>query len=501
MILRKPYAILIKYFKPIHIIMFISFSYLVFSLRKIYFFFSDYIKTSKFTYIENMTSIYVPWILFVIVIILLALSISILLLMHKKEKPVLFYKIMVAYSVFLLAVFIYFTIFFKSLDDTLYEPLRIVVNRDISLFAYIVNFFFVFFSFIRGFGFDIKKFSFDKDKKELNLEESDSEEYELNVNLEKDDVKRFLNKQKREIVYYIKENKTILTVILVIAIISLSLYTYYTIFVINKVYHEGEWIKIGKLSYRVNSSQISNIDKYGQVIEGDINYLIIDLDIINNERAGYLNSEALRVHINNDYYYPISSACDMFSDLGNCYKNQELKFDVTNNYIVVYKINSLNPEIYLEILKNISDDYKYSKVKLTYKEELVQDKNSSLDEEIEINNTKFKINSYGFLDRATYQYDECINEVCHAYTKVVSPNVGETLLVISGENLQNLTDEFLDSSIGMKYNDKIVFGKDIKLLVRNQSDIYYSVPSYLRRADSLVITTRNIRYILGGSNE
>ena len=70
----------------------------------------------------------------------------------------------------------YFAIFFKSLDTTLYEPLRIVVNRDIILFLYIINFIFVIISFIRGFGFDIKKFSFDNDKKELNLEETDSEE-------------------------------------------------------------------------------------------------------------------------------------------------------------------------------------------------------------------------------------------------------------------------------------------------------------------------------------
>ena len=169
MILRKPYAILIKYFKIIHILMFVSFGYLVFALRKIYVFFSSYIKTSNFTYFENMSSIYVPWFLFFIVIILLGLAIGILLLMNKKEKPVLFYKIMIGFCAFLLVFLIYFLFFFKSLDTTVYENLRIVANRDISLFAYIINFFFVGFTFIRGFGFDIKKFSFDKDKKELNL--------------------------------------------------------------------------------------------------------------------------------------------------------------------------------------------------------------------------------------------------------------------------------------------------------------------------------------------
>ncbi len=501
MILRKPYALLIKYFKTIHIVMFVLFTYLVFSLRKIYVFFAEYIKNSNFTYVEGMASKYVPWILFLIVIVLLALAIGILLLMRKKEKPVLFYRIMIIYTIFLLGIFIYFSVFFKSLDNTLYEPLKIVVNRDISLFVYIFNFFFVVFSFIRGFGFDIKKFSFDKDKKELNLEESDSEEYELNVKLEKDDVKRFFNKQRREIAYYIKENKMILTIILVIAVVSIGLYTYYTIFVINKVYNEKDWVDIGRLSYRVNNSHISNVDKYGQVIDPNITYLIIDLDITNNEGEGYLNGEALRVHINDNYYYPLASACDMFDDMGSCYKNQALKYGETSNYIVVYKVNEINSEAYLEILKNISDEYKYSKVKLNYKEMTVEDKSVAYGEEMEIDNIKFKVDSYGFINRASYKYYECTRDACGTYTKVISPNVGDTLLVISGENLVNLSDDFLDSSIGLKYTNKIVSGKNIKLLLRNENDVYYSVPSYLRSADSLLITTRTIRYILGGISE
>ena len=150
MILRKPYAILIKYFKIIHILMFIFFGYFVFVLRKIYMFFSNYIKDSNFTYFENMTTDYVPTIVFFMVIILIILGISIFLLMNKKEKPVLFYKVLVAYCSILLIAFIYFLIFFNSLADTVYEPLRVVINRDISLFVYLVNFFFVIVTFIKS---------------------------------------------------------------------------------------------------------------------------------------------------------------------------------------------------------------------------------------------------------------------------------------------------------------------------------------------------------------
>ena len=139
MIIRKPYAILIKYFKIIHIIMFVIFGYIVFVLRKIYLFFSDYVKANNFMYFEDMTTKYIPTVVFFLAILLLFFGIGIFLLMRKKDKPVLFYRLLIVYSFSLLVAFIYFFFFFKSLDTTIYEPLRIVVNRDIALFLYIVK--------------------------------------------------------------------------------------------------------------------------------------------------------------------------------------------------------------------------------------------------------------------------------------------------------------------------------------------------------------------------
>ena len=502
MILRKPYALLIKYFKAIHIVMFVFFGLLVFALRKIYMFFSLYIKESHFTYIENMEHIYVPWYLFFIVIILLGFAIGILLLMRKKEKPVLFYRIMIIFCALLLIGFIYFFFFFKSLDNTIYEPLRIVANRDISLFAYIINFFFVAFTFIRGFGFDIKKFSFDKDKKELHLEESDSEEYELNVNIEKDDVKSFFNRQKRELLYYAKQNKTFLTIVSVIIVVSLGLYFYYDIFVVNKVYKEKDDVNIGRLVYRVNNSEVREYDKYGRELSTKDDYLIINLTIVNNEATGYLDQEALRVHIDEEYYYPEKSSCDLFSDLGTCYKNQELKVGSENNYIVVYKIKKEYKDIFLEILKNKRDEYQYSKVKLSYLKVNIQDINIKEGEEFEVGNSKIVINKHLIQDKATFNYQECNSDICNTFIKRVAPNTGEVILSLELEGIDNLTDDFISSAFGIKYNNKVFTGKDIEFKAKNNNTIYYSVPSFLKDTNSftLIVTTHGIRYniLLGG---
>jgi len=496
MILRRPYAILIKYFKLIHIIMFVCFSYLVFVIRKIYIFFSDYVKTGNYTYFEDMTSKYIPIIVFFIVILVLALSIGIFLLMRRKDKPVLFYKILIGYCSLLLVAFIYFYAFFKSLDTSIYEPLRLVVNRDIILFIYIVNFAFVIFSFIRGFGFDIKKFSFDKDKRELNLEESDSEEYEVNVKLEKEDVVNYINKQKRELSYYVKENSLILSIAGGLILVVIILVIYFNFFVINKVYKEGDDVSIGKLLYKVNNSYITNIDKYGKSLEGDSDFLVVSFNITNNQGTGYLDKQALRVHVDDEYFYPINTICDMFDDMGECYKNQELKLNKTYDFIIAYKINKNHNKIYLEILKDKSDEYKYSKVLLDYKSITKDVGNYKLNDSFKIKNEEYQINNYELYDKTEYHYQECVDGKCNDYVKVVSPKVGDIVLSLDITNLEKMSDDFLNSAFGLKYENVTVYGNEVKYLDKHDNKLYLSIPSNAKNSNNitLTITTRDKLY-------
>ena len=496
MVLRKPYAFLIKYFKLLHIIMFIFFSYIVFVLRKIYLFFSDYVKSSNFTYFEDMTTRYVPTIVFFMVIILLIFAISIFLLMRKKDKPILFYKLLIGYSMLLLICFVYFHFFFKSLDNTVYEPLRIVINRDIILFIYIINFCFVILTFIRGFGFDIKKFSFDKDKKELNLEESDNEEYELNVGLEKDEIVNYFNKQKREFKYYLKENSLVLSIVGGVIGFGLIIFVILNFFVINRIYGEGDNVNIGKLTYIVNSSRITNVDKYGKSLDKKNDYLIINISILNNKGTGYLDKQNFRAHVDDQYYYPLTSSCDMFDDVGECYNNQQLKIDTAYNYILVYKIKPEHKKIYLEILKEKGDNYKYSKVSLSYKEYQRVETNYKLNDSFKLGNNTHQIINYSVVDKTSYQYDECIEDKCNNYTKTVLPKTGDVVLVLEMSNLDKLNDNFLKSAFGIKYDDKTILGSNIKLIDANDNKIYLSVNSIIKEASNLVliITTRENIY-------
>ena len=70
--------------------------------------------------------------------------------------------------------------------------------------------------FLRGLGFDVKKFNFTKDIQELNLTKEDAEEVEIDVSFNTEAVMRGIRKQKREFGYFLKEYRTFIIGILVI---------------------------------------------------------------------------------------------------------------------------------------------------------------------------------------------------------------------------------------------------------------------------------------------
>ena len=505
MILRKPYAFLIKYFKLIHIIMFVFFSYLVFALRKIFIFFKEYVTSGSFTYTDGMVSKYISPIVYVMVILLLASAIAIFFLMRKKDKPLLFYRITIVYTTILLGAFIYYAVFFKSLDTTTYQPLQVVINRDIVLFLYILNYAFVVFTFIRGFGFDIKKFSFEKDKRELNIEETDSEEYEFTINVDKENVIAYLNKQKREFKYYLKVNAKIFIIVGSIAFVSLTAYFLYDILVTNKVYKENQVIEIGNLKYKINNSYITNTSKYGDEISKDNNYVVIDFTIQNDGKEGYLDDQTFRVYANGKYYYLSKTSCDLFNDLGVCYHNQKISAGSKYNFIGVYKIDQKYSDSHLEILKSKKkEEYVYTKVKISLKNIEKKVSNYSLNDPFTIENDTYQIISYKIYNKTTYKYEECTNDKCNTYEKFVKPSSGQYVLAVELLNLNELSDTFIKNSVGIKFNDHYYNGKNLNIIDYHDNMIYLSVPGDIIKSSHIifVINTRNMEYdiLLGASN-
>ena len=417
MILRRPYKFLIKYFKPIHIIMFGIFIYFAFVLRKINVFFSNYVKSGNFIYVENMVKEYVTWYAFLLILLVIVGTIFFFILMKKKNKPVLYYRILIVYSVILLGVLIYFYMFFVNTKELTYEPLEIVINRDISTFMYIINYFYVGFSFIRGFGFDIKKFNFEQDKKEFEIEETDNEEFEVNVEVDKKDVNAKLRHTTREFGYIIRENSKTLIFLGTIILFFLAGYLYVNFFVINKVYKANENVVIGNISYKVTKSYLTNYDKYGNKLSN--NFVLINVNVNNNGDDVKFTREKFRIKISDRYYYPVYNYYNMFDDLGNYYDNNSvIKKKSNENYLLIFNVgNNKQEKIYLEILKNRKSLYELIVFKPIFAQE--NNYNYSIGDELKINSTILKISDFDIINKTSFTYEECKNGTCNTYTKTV----------------------------------------------------------------------------------
>ena len=112
MVIRKPYAFLIKYFKIIHIVIFITLIFLLFKLRAIYIFFKNYLLNGTYLYVNNMAGKYVGIPLILTIVVLIGIFLLIFLLMKQKKKPIIYYISALVYtSICFIACLFLFSVF------------------------------------------------------------------------------------------------------------------------------------------------------------------------------------------------------------------------------------------------------------------------------------------------------------------------------------------------------------------------------------------------------
>lgn len=455
MIIRKPYAFLIKYFKIIHIILFISMTFLLFKTRNIYMFFREYLLTGTYIYTENMVFQYVSIPMILITISLVAILLLIYFLMRQKQKPVFYYLSSVIFYFITFISFLVFLNFFNNLEFRSYSNQVLVIFRDLTMVLYYLNYLFLAVAFARGFGFNVKKFNFERDIKELDITESDREEIEVGGKLDYDNVFNFFRRHIRQLKYYFKENSFVFIVFLVIAVLGGSAYITLDKLVFNKTYREAETIVLNDISYTVYNSYITNKDRYGEYVKNkDTYYLIIDFNVLNQtDNSIKLTVENYRVKMGNNYYYPKSNIRSKFTDLGTVYNNQNIAIDSSNRYILVFEIGEYNNQkitFQLYYGKKVSD----TDAKLYYKDISLNPNtfpeislgSYQLTDNVNLENTflkisNFSINSYEVLDVFNYTYTKCDNEAsdgaCTDYNASVTPSIGKKILKIEYSDSEN----------------------------------------------------------------
>ncbi len=338
MIFRRPYAFLIRHFRLIHLIMFAMLEYSTVMAKKIFDFFRDYITYSG--KIEVISSNYNSYYIYIGFILVMILSTIIYFLMKYKSKPRLFYIGIIILCVFssILFIFSYFNI--RGLESTSVSGRELRLYRDISTINYGILIIMSIPMLIRGLGFDIKKFNFTSDLKELNLNEEDSAEVEVYNVLNSNAFKRNGRKLIREFSYYYKDNSLIINIFLVIATIILVFVFPVNRYIINRDLSEGEILNTKDFNLKVNCSYISERNR----ISKDNSYVIIKVSIIGKTNKYSLDLDEFVLNSKNDEYFPSMKYYNYFTDVGIGYKGGYLDINEYKEYLLIYNINSIDAD-------------------------------------------------------------------------------------------------------------------------------------------------------------
>ena len=306
MVFRRPYAFLIKYFRLIHIILFILFAYITFKANSILTFFKDYINYKGS--MEIISSDYINVWIFIFSILIIGISIIIFFLMRYKKKPKLFYVITSIVSVISIILFLYLYGNIKVLESTSMAAREIRLLRDISRFNYWMLFIMCIPTLIRGLGFDIKKFNFNKDLQDLNLSKEDS----------------------RELKYYYAENKFFINIILGVVAVILILIFPFNKFVIHGTLSEKQMLSTRYFNFKVIDSYVSDRNR----ISRDNAYVIVKFSTKGKISKYNFKLDNFVLKSKNNDYIPSLKYYYYFDDIGTGYKREELATNKYNEYIL-----------------------------------------------------------------------------------------------------------------------------------------------------------------------
>ena len=505
MIIRKPYAFLIKYFKVIHIVMFVIFGYFIFAISDIKDYFTSAVLSNNLAKL-GADNTYFGFLYFLFAIILLLASVGIFLLMRQKKKPYVFYILTTVYAFLLIVMAALFNSYFIAVSKTgSYPTSTIVIYRDFTTIMYYLSFVFVIFSFIRGFGFDIKKFSFEKDKEELNLSSEDSAEVVLDFNIDKDKIINKARKYKREWRYVYEDNKALLKKVGIFLVIALFVYIVINGLVINKTYKMGTFIDAKNFGIRIDKVILSNKDAFGEV--RDRNYAGVVFTIKTGADGTFFDNRFLRLKVNDEYYYSTQSVNSIMGDLGKVYNNEALIGHKEMEFVLLFDYDkSITPR---NVGLEISLDGKYHKINIDY---IIQDgkgykeKNAKLGEKIDLFGG-LTINNYTIHGgTAEYRYTDpkCESE-CPEYTKRIQPNLNDKLLELNVVYENNdINNKLLNYYVSLEYevDGKVVTNSAKKMQLLNIASLsdgqrlYYSINSDFATATNryIVISTRDVKY-------
>ena len=305
-------------------------------------FFNGYVRSNYFTSEHNIVGTYINYFIYFSVFVIIAVSFAVYFLMRQKKKTTRFYMFLIVYYLIFLVFITIIHNTLSSIEDASSTAQSVRAFRDITLLVYLPQFYFVIFSFLRGIGFDIKKFNFEADAKELEISDLDSEEFELVLGTNAYKYKRTFRRYLREFRYYVLENRFTFTIIVCIGLVILGVFLYLHFGVYNRTYKETQSLSHNDLIVTVEKSLLTNLDIGGKVIDGKY-YLAIGYRIYNSGfKSNSLDYENFVVEIENHRISPILDRSSYFPDLGvNYSRDTVIPEGYEGVYVLTYPIKNI----------------------------------------------------------------------------------------------------------------------------------------------------------------
>lgn len=499
MILKKPYAFFIKYFKLIHFIMLIFLCLIFFRFSVIRDFFSNYLSEIPVTISKGTAESILPVSTYIWFAITILGSSIILVVMNKKEKPAVFYAVNILLNIVVLVFLIYSRTMIFRLETELLDQRILRGIRDISNILAIIQIIILLMTLVRTIGFDIKKFNFVKDLQELDIDVKDNEEFEVALEFDPNDVKRRWKKYIREFKYFLKENLRMVILVCLVFVVSVFLFIYLNFWKFSKTYKMKSYFNAPGISLMVNDSYITKKGYNLNNISEDNELLIVSLNL--KDSTDILNTSKTILKIGEKDYYPVSSKYNSkLIDIGTVYGNQTLTKE-ESKYLLVYEIpeDIKNKKIVFTYLGNSSrtlfgEKYEELYVNLTPIDLDIETKvvSSSLENNLIFDSVLISgnlfINNYEINNTFINPYNFCITKTeCVDFNEYLQP---------SFTGYQDKT--ILRMNYTLSYKEASVIRYKIQELINKFGKISYVIDN--KTYETKDITATNFKYNKKSSN-
>ncbi|MBR2678263.1 MAG: hypothetical protein IKE63_02480 [Bacilli bacterium] len=510
MIIRKPYAFLIKHFRKVHILLLIISLYVLYKVTNVSSFINDFMAFGTYDYFNDPITKHITIGLYIAIWLLVIIDVLLLLLLKRKEKPWKIYLVPVIEYIALFLILNMVTSFFKGFNNGV-STTDLRLSRDL-LFMLTIGIFATIGIFVmRILGMDLNKFEFTKDEEFLELSEDDRDEVELRIKIDKNIFIRKYNKLVRVLKYFYLEHEVMCKALLGVFIIVIIGGLYKFAFITNKSYSEGEFYSANGYTIKVNNSYYTDKNYTGEIISKNSNFVVVDLTITNKSapRTIYLENFHLKNGVA-DFVTTRKTYEKEFQDLGKTYDNvKKVKRDETLDMIIVFKVvKGLKQDNYS--LYYQEKEGKLRKIKLNVSNiSKIKDKGTlklgeSLVLKIKPKQEKISLDAYSFAKEISYTRRICNTEHCYTKKDNYVAEQGYSVLKIDFASINFEGKEMVDFSsdygkINYIDNNKMEHSVAFKYPFNKKAlgkSVYTLVPDEVAASEtlSIVYVIRNEKY-------